>query len=157
MKKDKPRYFGKRSLLPGHRNGIPGSWLLILGSRFLAPGSCLLVLGSRFLALGSCLLFLGSFPAFSQSKKGSQAIIVAGRPLSEMDSVMVKDLFFKALREKTTENLTLAGELFDRVIHIDPANDAALYELANIKKIQNKYDEAQPLLEKAVTVNSDNE
>src|SRR5665213_277000 len=82
-----------------------------------------------FLALGSCLLVLiFSNSASAQNKKGSQAIIVAGRPLTEMDSVMVKDLFFKALREKTTENLTLAGELFDRVIHIDPANDAALYE-----------------------------
>jgi len=142
MKENKPGYFGKRSL-PGRRNRVPGSWLLPLGSRFLA--------------LGSCFLALGSFPAFSQSKKGNQVIIVAGKPLTEMDSVMVKDLFFKALREKTTENFTLASELFDRVIHIDPANDAALYELANIKKIQNKYDEAQPLLEKAVTVNSDNE
>jgi len=96
-------------------------------------------------------------PALAQGKKGSQVVIVTGRPMSDMDSAMVKDLFFKALREKTTENLTLAGELFDRVIHIDPANDAALYELAIIKQTQNKYDEAQPLLEKAVTVNSDNE
>jgi len=121
-----------------------------LASRFLAPGACLLI-------LGSCFLVLGPRFASAQSKKGSQAIIVAGRPLTDMDSAMVKELFFKALREKTTENLALAGELFDRVIHIDPANDAALYELANIKKIQNKYNEAQPLLEKAVTVNSDNE
>jgi tetratricopeptide (TPR) repeat protein len=116
-----------------------------------------------FLILRSLLAILGftglvTMPAAAQSKKTvSQVVIVTGRPMSDMDSAMVKELFFKALREKTTENLTLAGELFDRVVHIDPANDAALYELANIKKIQNKYAEAQPLLEKAVTVNSDNE
>jgi tetratricopeptide (TPR) repeat protein len=116
-----------------------------------------------FLIFCSLLLVFGfsslvTMSAIAQGKKtGNQVVIVAGRPMSDMDSAMVKDLFFKALREKTTENLTLAGELFDRVLNIDPANDAALYELASIKKIQNKYGEAQPLLEKAVTVNADNE
>jgi tetratricopeptide (TPR) repeat protein len=110
------------------------------------------------LVLGSCILALS--PALAQSKKKTEAhsaIIVAGRPMTNMDSAMVKELFFKGLREKTVENLPLAAELFDRVLQTDPANDAALYELAIIKKAQNKNDEAQPLLEKAVTVNSDNE
>ncbi|MDP9047465.1 MAG: tetratricopeptide repeat protein [Bacteroidota bacterium] len=82
---------------------------------------------------------------------------MAGRPLTNQDSAMVKELFFKALREKTIENLPLATELFGRVLQTDPTNDAAFYELAIIKKAQNKYDEALPLLEKAVTVNPDNE
>ncbi len=110
------------------------------------------------LILGSCLLALS--PAAAQSKKspaGHSAIIVAGRPMTNLDSAMVKDLFFKGLREKTIENLPLAAELFGRVLQTDPANDAAMYELAIIKKAQNKYNEAEPLLEKAVTVNSNNE
>ncbi|GAC1307389.1 MAG: tetratricopeptide repeat protein [Mucilaginibacter sp.] len=111
------------------------------------------------LILSSCIL-LFVFPAVAQKKnpgKGHSAIIVAGRPMTNMDSAMVKELFFKGLREKTVENLPLAAELFDRVLQTDPANDAALYELAIIKKAQNKNGEAQPLLERAVTVNSDNE
>ena len=96
---------------------------------------------------------------FAQSKNTNtgNVVVVAGKPLTANDSTMVKQLFFSALREKTVENLTLAAELFDRVIQIDPANDASLFELANLKKLKNNYDEAQPLLEKAVTVNPDNE
>jgi tetratricopeptide (TPR) repeat protein len=118
------------------------------------------VFGMRFiLILGSCILLL-ALPVVAQRKKAAEAhsaIIVAGRPMTNMDSAMVKELFFKGLREKTVENLPLAAELFDRVLQTDPANDAALYELAIIKKAQNKNEEALPLLEKAVTVNSDNE
>jgi tetratricopeptide (TPR) repeat protein len=103
------------------------------------------------LILGSCLLTLSSY---AQSKK---VVIVAGRPMSYNDSATVKQLFFSALREKAVENTTLAAEFFDRVIQIDPANDASLFELAVIKKSKNNYSDAQVLLEKAVTVNPDNE
>jgi len=81
----------------------------------------------------------------------------AAKPLTYTDSVMVKDLFFKALREKTVENLNTSAELFQRVIQIDPANDASMYELANLKKLKNDYTGAQDLLEKAVSVNRDNQ
>ena len=125
---------------------VLGSWLLNLGSRLLTLGSRFLALGSRSVALGSCILVLASLflasAAFGQNKNnstGRPAMIVAAKPISNEDSAMVKDLFFKALREKTSENLSLAGEFFDKIIHIDPANDASLYELANIKKTQNKY------------------
>jgi tetratricopeptide (TPR) repeat protein len=109
---------------------------------------------SFVLTLGSCFLFL-SFPAVAQNK--NPLVIVAGKPMSTMDSAMVKQLFFSALREKTIENFTLAAELFERVAQIDPENDAAMFELANIKKANNNYDGARQLLEKAVTVNPDNE
>jgi tetratricopeptide (TPR) repeat protein len=66
-------------------------------------------------------------------------------------------LFYAALREKTIDNNNQAADLFNKILAIEPSNDATLYELANIKKRQNKYAEAQPLLEKAVTVKPDNE
>lgn len=74
-----------------------------------------------------------------------------------VDSDAVENLFLSALREKTIENKIQAADLFNKILVIDPANDAALYELANIDKQQNKYTEAQPLLEKAVTIKPDNE
>ncbi|MDP9078174.1 MAG: tetratricopeptide repeat protein [Bacteroidota bacterium] len=77
--------------------------------------------------------------------------------MTSTDSAVVKQLFFSALREKAIENTTLAAEFFDRVIQMDPSNDASLYELANIKKTKKNYPDAQELLEKAVTVNPDNE
>jgi tetratricopeptide (TPR) repeat protein len=46
--------------------------------------------------------------------------------------------------------------MFGRVLQIDPGNDASLYELANLKKLKNNYDDAQQLLERAVAISPDN-
>jgi tetratricopeptide (TPR) repeat protein len=80
-----------------------------------------------------------------------------GKPLTEMDSVMVQDLFYSALREKTMENYTEAAQVFTRVLQVDPANAPAMYELANIKRSKDDYTGAQPLLERAVAISPDNE
>jgi tetratricopeptide (TPR) repeat protein len=101
-------------------------------------------------------LLLAPAIVFAQSKKpGTPAR--AGKPLTSIDSVMVKQLFFSALHEKTIENFPLAADLFNRVLQTDPANDAAMYELAGLKKYQKNNSEAQQLLERAVTINADNE
>ncbi|HTI59670.1 tetratricopeptide repeat protein [Mucilaginibacter sp.] len=89
--------------------------------------------------------------------KTNRVVMVVGKPLTPGDSVMVKQLFFSALRDKTIENATLAAEMFNQVLQVDPANDAAMYELASLKKDQNDYESAQELLEKAVTVKPENE
>jgi tetratricopeptide (TPR) repeat protein len=112
---------------------------------------CITQLTCAVLILGSCLL------ALSSNGQNKKIVVVAGRPMSSTDSAVVKQLFFSALREKAIENTTLAAEFFDKVIQMDPANDASMYELANIKKTKNNYSDAQELLEKAVTVNPDNE
>ncbi|CAN5142112.1 tetratricopeptide repeat protein [soil metagenome] len=106
----------------------------------------------------ACLVFLIQ-PGFAQNKPAARhpLVIVTGRPMTSMDSIMVKQLFFSALREKAIDNFPQASEFFGRVLQIDPENDASLYELAAIKKGQNNYPQAQQLLEKAVTVNTDNE
>jgi tetratricopeptide (TPR) repeat protein len=106
------------------------------------------------------LLFLTlPFAVFAQSVKqgnGSKPA-VAGKQLTSEDSLMVKQLYFSALREKTIENLTLATEMFNQVLEADPQNDASMYQLAILKKTQNDYPGAQELLEKAVAVKPDNE
>ncbi|MDB5023157.1 MAG: tetratricopeptide repeat protein [Mucilaginibacter sp.] len=110
----------------------------------------------------SLLLWCLIFPVFvfaqnENSGNGSRVVIVAGKPMTNDDSLIVKQLFFSALREKTVENFTLATEEFNQVLQVDPANDASMYELAGIKKLKNNYAEARDLLEKAVTVKPDNE
>ncbi len=110
----------------------------------------------------AALIFIGLFllcskPAVAQNDKKTNPVTGAGKPMSNMDSVTVKQIYFSAMREKIIENLPLATELFTKVIQMDPANDAALYELANLKKLKNNYDDAQQLLQKAVTINPDNE
>jgi len=106
-------------------------------------------LRAGILMLGCCFFTLFSF---AQTKT-----FTPGKPMTNADSGTVKQLFFSALREKTVENLSLASELFERVLQIDPANDASMFELANLKKLKDDYEGAQTLLEKAVTVNQDNE
>ena len=106
-----------------------------------------------------CLLLLPGF-VFAQSKepgKNNRVVMVVGKPLTSDDSLMVRQLFFSALREKTVENFTLAAEEFNQVLSMDPQNDASMFELATIKKSKNNYTDARELLEKAVTVKPDNE
>jgi tetratricopeptide (TPR) repeat protein len=106
------------------------------------------------------ILFTGiSTIGFAQNKTGKNnaAIIIAAKPMTAADSGMVKQLFFSALREKTIENTKLASELFNRVLQIDPTNDASMFELAGLEKARNNYPVVQSLLERAVTVNPNNE
>jgi len=77
--------------------------------------------------------------------------------MTQMDSLLVKQLFFDALHEKITGNANHAADIFQRVLQTDPNNDAALYELANLKKNQGDYAGAQIMLEQATAFKPDNE
>ena len=109
--------------------------------------------GVHYCGIAFCLL---SFVFIPQSAALAQTS-ASPKSTGSLDSSEIRQLFFSALREKTVENLKHASELFERVIQADPRNDASLYELANLKKIQNDYANAQPLLERAVAVKPDNE
>jgi tetratricopeptide (TPR) repeat protein len=108
------------------------------------------------LAAAIILLTGVSFTGLAQTKP-VKANAIAAKTLTAADSGTVKQLFFSALREKTIENTKLAAELFNRILQIDPANDAAMFELANLEKSQNNYPVVQNLLERAVTINPNNE
>ncbi|GAA4098103.1 tetratricopeptide repeat protein [Mucilaginibacter panaciglaebae] len=101
------------------------------------------------------LLLAGS--CFLATSVNAQNTAPAKVSQSGIDSDAVENLFFSALKEKTVENNQQAAEIFNKILVLDPANDAALYELANIRKKENKLAEAQPLLEKAVSIKPDNE
>ncbi|QKJ31630.1 tetratricopeptide repeat protein [Mucilaginibacter mali] len=108
------------------------------------------------------LLILGMMAApacvLAQVKKpGASTERAPGKPMTSIDSVMVKQYFFSALHEKTIENFPLAADLFNRVLQTDANNDAAMYELAGMKKLQKDNDGARQLLERAVTINANNE
>lgn len=89
-----------------------------------------------------------------RKKSGADASSV--KPLTNLDSLTVKQLFFSALRDKNGDNPTSAANYFNQVLQIDPNNDAALYELASLKKQQGNLDDARTLLEGAVAVDPDN-
>ena len=98
--------------------------------------------------------------ALSAQKKGQPkdaVVIVTGKVLSQKDSLQVTDLFFEGLHEKMLMNYQQSASYFTKVIEIDPANDAAMYELANMSFSENRADEAETLIRNAVTVKPDNE
>ncbi len=99
-------------------------------------------------------------PAFAMAQAGktdSTLLAAKSRSMTQMDSLVEKQLFFSALGEKAIDNYGHAAELFTRVLQTDPNNDAAMYELAAIKKHQDNYHDAQALMEHAVTISPDNE
>ncbi len=103
------------------------------------------------------LILLLSNLGFAQQKAENSFVIVAGKTLSQADSNLVKEWFFEGLKAKAIQNTELATEYFKRVLTLDPANHASLYELANIYHAQDLDEEAEQYSREAVTVNPDNE
>lgn len=104
-------------------------------------------------------ILLLSLPFAAQlacAQSGQKTVLVVSKPMTYVDSNAVKQLFFSALREKTIGNYAQATTFFDQILETDPSNDATLYELGKIKRIQSDDQAAQNLFEKAVTVNRDN-
>ncbi len=96
--------------------------------------------------------------AFSQrNMEPRKVVMVAGKVLKPTDSAVVKQFFFAGLREKTIQNIPLAKDFFNRILEIDPANDAAMYELAQIAFNKKDLVAAEELAQKAATVNNKNE
>ncbi|HEY0245115.1 MAG TPA: tetratricopeptide repeat protein, partial [Mucilaginibacter sp.] len=85
------------------------------------------------------------------------AVIVPNQPGTGRDANKVQEMFYAAISKKTIEENKDASDLFNRILVIDPSNDASMYELAKLDKLQNNYAGAKTLLEKAVTIKPDNE
>ncbi|MFA6946723.1 MAG: tetratricopeptide repeat protein, partial [Pedobacter sp.] len=111
---------------------------------------------------GSLLTLIFAFCAFTLSAQKSrqgkdEAVIVVGKVLNQKDSIRVKELFFDGLQEKISANYAQAASSFTKVLELDPANDAAMYELANLSFAENRPDDAERLARNAVTVSPENE
>lgn len=65
-------------------------------------------------------------------------------------------LFVEALKQKMFGNTQEAVQLLSNCLEIDPKSSAAMYELANIHAANNDYTSASLLLEKAISINSNN-
>ncbi|RZL50528.1 MAG: tetratricopeptide repeat protein [Pedobacter sp.] len=68
----------------------------------------------------------------------------------------VKELFFAGLKEKLAENYANANTNFVKVVAIDPKNDAAYFEIANLNYRQNKLLDAEIAIKKALAINPKN-
>lgn len=65
-------------------------------------------------------------------------------------------LFIEALKQKMFGNSQEAVQLLSNCLEIDPNSSAAMYELASIHAANNDYTSASLLLEKAISINSEN-
>src|ERR1700712_1111275 len=99
------------------------------------------------LSISLLLMPLAVQLAYAQNGKtdGQKTVIVVSKPMTYADSTNVKQLFFSALGEKNSGRFTQAADLFNKILSIDPSNDATLYELGKIKRNQNDETTAQGL------------
>jgi len=72
------------------------------------------------------------------------------------DSNAIKELFFAGLKDKLNENYVGASNNFSKVLVIDPNNDAAYFELANMQIRQNKLLDAEVSIKKALAAQPNN-
>jgi tetratricopeptide (TPR) repeat protein len=107
-----------------------------------------------YLSIG---LLLVQTMAVAQNNERATNARLGRTPVTSTDSMAVQQIYFEALRKKTIEDQKGAAELFARVLQVDAGNDAAMYELSSLRKLQNNQAEAQQLLEKAVTIKPNNE
>lgn len=73
------------------------------------------------------------------------------------DSNLVKQLFFAGLREKMSENYTVATTNFSKIISLDPSNDAAYFELANANLRMEKISDAEINIKQAIRLKPKNQ
>ncbi|WP_199117700.1 tetratricopeptide repeat protein [Pedobacter sp. ASV28] len=78
------------------------------------------------------------------------------RPTAVKDSNAIKDLFFAGLKDKLNDNYSRANASFSKILIIDPNNDAAHFEMANLSMRQNKLLDAELSIKKAIAVNPNN-
>lgn len=72
------------------------------------------------------------------------------------DSNMVKQLFFAGLRDKMTDNYALALTNFNKVVSLEPSNDAALFELANANLRLDRLSDAELNIRQAINIKPNN-
>jgi len=103
------------------------------------------------------LLVLFTIQGMVYAQKAKNApVFVVGRNLGDDDSLKIREYFFSGLKEKVSQRYDESAEYFSKILDLDPANDAALYELAKLYHAKNDEQEAELYARKAVTVNSEN-
>lgn len=76
--------------------------------------------------------------------------------LLEQKQAEFEYLFVEALKQKMFGNAQKAIQLLSSCLEIDPNSSAAMFELANIHAVNNDFTSASLLLEKAISLNSEN-
>jgi tetratricopeptide (TPR) repeat protein len=97
--------------------------------------------------------------SYAQKNKNKQQefIVISGKQLSQQDSSLVENLYFSGLKEKVSDNYSLAADFFKRALDIDPLHHFSAYELAQIYFRAKDFEQAKNFIQKAITVETQNE
>ncbi len=104
----------------------------------------------RRLVIGSGILFM-AVTAVAQQDVDIPKILTPG------DSLLIKELYFKGIQLKSSGQLAAAEMTFDKLILLQPDNDAAHFELARIYFEKEDYVAAERAVKQAVGIDADNE
>lgn len=87
----------------------------------------------------------------------AQQVVTAPRILTAGDSLLIKELYFSGIQQKSAGQLAAAEKTFDKLVLLQPDNDAAHFELARIYLEREDYTEAEQAAKRAVGIDPDNE
>ena len=79
------------------------------------------------------------------------------KPLTEEQTIKLSFTFVDAARAKITNNFEMALKKYNECLNIDPDNDAAMYEIAQIYYAQNKITDAISFAKNAAALNPKND
>lgn len=103
------------------------------------------------------LIVLSGDICLAQRRAETPVAKSTGKELNEEENIQITELFFLGLGEKAKENSRQAAVYFKQLLAIDPANDAALYELAAISHADGQEKEAERLVREAINQKPANE
>lgn len=83
--------------------------------------------------------------------------VVAPRILSAGDSLLIKELYFQGVQQKSSGQLAAATQTFEKVVLLQPDNHAAHFELARIHLEKGNYTEAEKSAVEATKLDPNNE
>ena len=87
----------------------------------------------------------------------AQPVVPAPKILTSGDSLLIKELYFKGIQQKSAGQFAAAEKTFDRLVLLQPDNDAAHFELARIYIEKEDYTQAERSAKHAAAINPDNE
>lgn len=86
----------------------------------------------------------------------AQGATASPNVLSAGDSLIIKELYFKGIQQKSGGQLAAAEQTFKRLIELQPDNDAAYFELSRIYLEQEDYPLAEQAARRAAELKSEN-
>ncbi len=96
-------------------------------------------------------MVIGGNTAFSQSEP------ILPKHLSSGDSLLIKELYFKGMQQKSAGQLVAAENTFEQVVQLDPDSDASHFELARIYVERGDFAAAERAAKRAAEINPANE